>query len=100
MTTASASACQAGAGMTSSLRSGGSKTIFLGESEHHGIGGRLADRSPKACPGPFWTRSAMPRKKLGIRKIPDFNTGDNEGVGYFHVNQKARDAAGRRREVF
>ena len=25
---------------------------------------------------------------MGIRKIPDFNTGDNEGVGYFHVNQK------------
>jgi choline dehydrogenase-like flavoprotein len=26
--------------------------------------------------------------EMGIRKIPDFNTGDNEGVGYFHVNQK------------
>ena len=25
---------------------------------------------------------------MGIPKIPDFNTGDNEGVGYFHVNQK------------
>ena len=25
---------------------------------------------------------------MGIRKIADFNTGDNEGVGYFHVNQK------------
>jgi choline dehydrogenase-like flavoprotein len=25
---------------------------------------------------------------MGIRKISDFNTGDNEGVGYFHVNQK------------
>jgi len=25
---------------------------------------------------------------MGIVKIPDFNTGDNEGVGYFHVNQK------------
>ena len=25
---------------------------------------------------------------MGIRKTPDFNTGDNEGVGYFHVNQK------------
>jgi choline dehydrogenase len=25
---------------------------------------------------------------MGIRKIPDFNTGDNEGFGYFHVNQK------------
>src|SRR5215475_11472658 len=25
---------------------------------------------------------------MGIRKIPDFNTGDNEGISYFHVNQK------------
>src|SRR5229473_2605469 len=27
-------------------------------------------------------------EEMGIPKIPDFNTGDNEGVGYFHVNQK------------
>ena len=25
---------------------------------------------------------------MGIRRIADFNTGDNEGIGYFHVNQK------------
>src|ERR1700720_2007045 len=25
---------------------------------------------------------------MGIPRIPDFNPGDNEGVGYFHVNQK------------
>jgi choline dehydrogenase-like flavoprotein len=25
---------------------------------------------------------------MGIRKTADFNTGDNEGVGYFHVNQR------------
>src|SRR5258707_2675280 len=25
---------------------------------------------------------------MGIPRIADFNTGDNEGVGYFHVNQK------------
>ena len=30
----------------------------------------------------------MPRRKWAFRKIADFNTGDNEGVGYFHVNQK------------
>ena len=42
----------------------------------------------RGCPGPFSTRSAKPREQMGIRKIPDFNTGDNEGVGYFHVNQK------------
>src|ERR1700719_3728943 len=27
-------------------------------------------------------------QEMGIKKIPDFNTGDNEGVSYFHVNQK------------
>jgi choline dehydrogenase len=25
---------------------------------------------------------------MGIRRTADFNTGDNEGIGYFHVNQK------------
>ena len=25
---------------------------------------------------------------MGIPETPDFNTGDNDGVGYFHVNQK------------
>jgi choline dehydrogenase-like flavoprotein len=25
---------------------------------------------------------------MGIRRTDDFNTGDNEGIGYFHVNQK------------
>jgi choline dehydrogenase-like flavoprotein len=27
-------------------------------------------------------------ERVGIRKIPDFNTGDNEGSSYFQVNQK------------
>src|SRR5436190_119596 len=26
--------------------------------------------------------------EMGIPETPDFNTGDNTGVGYFHVNQK------------
>ena len=30
----------------------------------------------------------MPRRKWASARSPDFNTGDNEGVGYFHVNQK------------
>ncbi len=30
--------------------------------------------------------------QAGIPKIDDFNTGDNEGCGYFHVNQKTRTA--------
>ncbi|MEL0112946.1 MAG: GMC family oxidoreductase N-terminal domain-containing protein [Rickettsiales bacterium] len=27
-------------------------------------------------------------QQAGLPKVNDFNTGDNEGVGYFHVNQK------------
>ena len=38
--------------------------------------------------GPFSTLSARRPSKWGFAKLPDFNTGDNEGVGYFHVNQK------------
>ncbi len=60
---------------------------FLGESEHHGVGGGWRIEAPRLS----WaildavTEAA---EQMGIRKIPDFNTGDNEGVGYFHVNQK------------
>jgi choline dehydrogenase len=41
-------------------------------------------------------RCSRRRSNMGIPRSPDFNTGDNEGVGYFHVNQKT-DGAGRRR---
>src|SRR5439155_27235460 len=27
-------------------------------------------------------------EQMRIKRIPDFNTGDNEGTSYFHVNQK------------
>jgi choline dehydrogenase len=60
---------------------------FLGESEHHGIGGGWRIEAPRLS----WTvldAVAEAAEQMGIRKIPDFNTGDNEGVGYFHVNQK------------
>jgi choline dehydrogenase len=60
---------------------------FLGESEHHGIGGGWRIEAPRLS----WTiLDAVGRaaEEMGIRKTPDFNTGDNEGVGYFHVNQK------------
>ena len=61
---------------------------FLGESEHHGSRRRLAHRSAAAVLG----HSRRGRRCRGgnghSAKLPDFNTGDNEGVGYFHVNQK------------
>jgi len=60
---------------------------FLGESEHHGIGGGWRIEAPRLS----WKvldAVADAAHEMGIRKTPDFNTGDNEGIGYFHVNQK------------
>src|SRR5712691_4200187 len=60
---------------------------FLGPSEHHGIGGGWRIEAPRLS----WAildAVGDAAEEMGIRKIPDFNTGDNEGVGYFHVNQK------------
>jgi choline dehydrogenase-like flavoprotein len=60
---------------------------FLGESEHHGVGGGWRIEAPRLS----WTildAVGDAAAEMGIRKIPDFNTGDNEGVSYFHVNQK------------
>jgi choline dehydrogenase-like flavoprotein len=60
---------------------------FLGESEHHGTGGGWRIEAPRLS---WIVLDAVGKaaEELGIPKIPDFNTGDNEGVGYFHVNQK------------
>ena len=60
---------------------------FLGESGHHGVGGGWRIEAPRLS----WAvldAVGNAAEQMGIRKIPDFNTGDNEGVGYFHVNQK------------
>jgi choline dehydrogenase len=60
---------------------------FLGDSEHHGTGGGWRIEAPRLS----WAildAVGDAAEQMGIRKIPDFNTGDNEGVGYFHVNQK------------
>ncbi|MEA2917744.1 MAG: hypothetical protein QOJ15_9825, partial [Bradyrhizobium sp.] len=60
---------------------------FLGESAHHGSGGGWRIEAPRLS----WAildAVGDAAEEMGIRKIPDFNTGDNEGVGYFHVNQK------------
>src|ERR1700751_2006486 len=60
---------------------------FLGESEHHGIGGGWRVEAPRLSWAVLDAVGEAPAE-MGIRKIPDFNTGDNEGVSYFHVNQK------------
>jgi len=60
---------------------------FLGQSEHHGIGGEWRVEFPRVR----WDIIDAFREaavQYGIRSVTDFNTGDNEGCGYFHVNQK------------
>jgi choline dehydrogenase-like flavoprotein len=60
---------------------------FLGESEHHGIGGEWRVEFPRLRWDIIdaWRDAA---EQYGIPKIDDFNTGNNEGSCYFHVNQK------------
>ena len=60
---------------------------FLGASEHHGVGGGWRVEAPRLS----WAildAVGDAAEEMGIRRISDFNTGDNEGVSYFHVNQK------------
>jgi len=60
---------------------------FMGEGEHHGKGGEWRVEYPRLrwdITDAFQNAAA----EFGIPKVSDFNTGDNEGVGYFHVNQK------------
>jgi len=60
---------------------------FLGDSEHHGIGGEWRIEAPRVQ----WELLDAFRKaaeEYGILPIDDFNRGDNEGSCYFHVNQR------------
>ena len=60
---------------------------FLGDTDHHGIGGGWRVEPPRVA----WqvlTAVQEAAAEMGIPRSPDFNTGDNEGSGYFHVNQK------------
>ncbi|ARP98844.1 GMC family oxidoreductase [Pseudorhodoplanes sinuspersici] len=60
---------------------------FLGAGEHHGVGGEWRVEYPRLrwdITDAFQDAAAQ----AGIPKCSDFNTGDNEGCGYFHVNQK------------
>ncbi|MFG1299767.1 GMC family oxidoreductase N-terminal domain-containing protein [Xanthobacter sp. V3C-3] len=60
---------------------------FLGASDIHAVGGGWRIEAPRIS----WDvldAVGEAAAQMGVRKVPDFNTGDNEGVGYFHVNQK------------
>ncbi len=61
---------------------------FLGDGPHHGAGGLWRVEPPRVR----WDILDAVRDaavEAGIPATEDFNTGDNEGAGYFHVNQKA-----------
>jgi choline dehydrogenase len=60
---------------------------FLGASEAHAVGGELRIEAPRV----HWDildAFCAAAEQAGIKRIPDFNTGDNEGSCVFHVNQK------------
>jgi choline dehydrogenase len=60
---------------------------FLGATEHHGAGGEWRVEQPRVK----WDvldAVARAATEMGVVATTDFNTGDNTGVGYFHVNQK------------
>jgi choline dehydrogenase-like flavoprotein len=60
---------------------------FMGESEHHGVGGEWRVE-PSRVQWDVLDSVAKAAVEMGIPMTPDFNTGDNTGVGYFHVNQR------------
>ena len=60
---------------------------FLGASEHHGTGGGWRIEAPRLS-WEILDAVGDAAVQMGIPRISDFNTGDNEGVSYFHVNQK------------
>ncbi|WP_210494012.1 GMC family oxidoreductase [Microvirga antarctica] len=61
---------------------------YLGEGEHHGAGGEWRVEAPRMR----WDILDAFRDaavEAGLPRTDDFNTGSNEGVAYFHVNQKS-----------
>ncbi|MFC3674125.1 GMC family oxidoreductase [Ferrovibrio xuzhouensis] len=61
---------------------------FAGASALHGAGGEWRVERPRVR----WDLLDTVQKagaEIGIPPVADFNTGDNEGSGYFHVNQKS-----------
>jgi len=60
---------------------------YLGAGEHHGAGGEWRVEAPRvrwALLDSFIEAAV----EAGIPRVDDFNTGSNEGISYFHVNQK------------
>jgi choline dehydrogenase len=60
---------------------------FSGAGEHHGAGGEWRIE-PARMRWAILDAFAEAAREVGIPSTDDFNRGDNEGCGYFHVNQK------------
>jgi choline dehydrogenase len=60
---------------------------FLGPSEHHGVGGEWRVEAPR-LKWDILDGVIAAAEEMGIPQVADFNAGHDEGVGYFHVNQK------------
>jgi choline dehydrogenase-like flavoprotein len=60
---------------------------FLGDTEHHGASGEWRVEESRVR---WEVLDAVIKaaNEMGVPETADFNTGDNTGVGYFHVNQK------------
>ena len=60
---------------------------FLGACEHHGAGGEWRIEAPR-IQWEILDAVGEAAEQMGVPRIPDFNTGENEGCSYFHVNQR------------
>ncbi|MBF9197180.1 GMC family oxidoreductase [Microvirga terrestris] len=60
---------------------------YLGAGEHHGAGGEWRVEEPR-MKWEILDSFIEAAVEAGIPRVSDFNTGSNEGISYFHVNQK------------
>ena len=60
---------------------------FLGEGPFHGVGGGWRVEAPRIS-WPVLDAVRQAACEIGVPRTDDFNLGQNDGVGYFHVNQK------------
>src|SRR5262249_51689098 len=60
---------------------------FLRPSEAHAVGGELRIEAPRVR-WDILDAFCAAAEQAGVKRIGDFNTGDNEGSCVFHVNQK------------
>ena len=64
-----------------------SERHYLGETDAHGGSGELRVERQRLN-WPILDAVIEAAEELGIPRTTDFNSGDNDGVGYFEVNQK------------